>query len=353
MLSISVLASLACWLFPAQNQRNWSWLPLFVLIPVVITLFGFSNHSLLSINYVKGRNEAEPLFSKWNSFSRITVVQVNHDPQNTWIIIDGDAGTLLPHFDGDLSRWTFLKTKVSSLAYQLKTNAQILIIGPGGGIDVLTALVFGNRHIAGVEINPITVNDVMRNHFRDFTGRLYLRPEVGIHVEEGRSFIRKTEDQYDIIQATLVDTWAATAAGAFALTENNLYTGDAFKDYLAKLKPDGILTFTRWNMEPPQQDLRLVSLTRAAMREVGISRPERAMMVIREGRQGEAVESTFLFKKSGFTDAEIHKVETVSHANSFHLLYTPLTRPDNPFTQLITAVDLQRFYEQYPYEVSP
>jgi hypothetical protein len=353
MLSISVLASLACWLFPVKNQRNWSWFPLFVLIPVLITLIGFSNHSLLSIKYVKGRNEGEPLFSKWNSFSRITVVQVSRDPENTWIIIDGDAGTLLPHFDGSLLRWSFLKTKVSSLAYQLKSSAQILIIGPGGGIDVLTALVFGNRDITGVEINPITVNDVMRGHFRHFTGHLYLRPEVRIHVEEGRSFIRNTEAQYDIIQATLVDTWAATAAGAFTLTENNLYTVEAFKDYFAKLKPDGILTFTRWNTEPPEQDLRLVSLTLAAMRELGISHPERAMMVIREGRQGEAVESTFLFKKSGFTDEEIQKVETVSHANSFYLLYTPLTRPDNPFTQLITAVDPQRFYEQYRYDVSP
>lgn len=355
MLSVSALVCLACWLFPGSVRKtaSWRWVPLLVLVPVLVVLTQFPDHPLLKIKYVKGRNEGEPLFSKWNSFSRITVVQVNRDAQNTWIIMDGDAGTLLPNFDGNLARWNFLKAKVSSLAYHLKNSAQVLIIGPGGGIDVLTALQFGSRHITGVEINPITVNDVMLGKFLDFTGRLYLRPEVKIHVDEGRSFIRKSGVEYDIIQATLVDTWAATAAGAFALTENNLYTVEAFKDYFKKLKPDGILTFTRWNLEPPQQDLRLVSLTRAAMEELRIPHPERCIAVVREESQREAVESVFLFKKSGFTDQEVQTIEDVSRANSFDLLYTPHTRPNNPFTLLITTPDPAQFYKSYPYDVSP
>ena len=187
-----------------------------------------------------------------------------------------------------------------------RPHAQTLIVGPGGGIDVLTALTFGNRDITGVEINPITVDEVMRGAFRDFTGGLYFRPEVQIHVDEGRSFIRRAPHSYDIIQATLVDTWAATAAGAFALTENNLYTVEAFKDYFGKLKDDGILTFTRWNLDPPQQDLRLVSLTRAAMLELGLSNPERSMIVVRESRQREAVECNFFSKNQ---DLRMRKCE--------------------------------------------
>jgi spermidine synthase len=133
----------------------------------------------------------------------------------------------------------------------------------GGGIDVLTALSFGNRDITGVEINPITVDDVMRGAFRDFTGGLYYRPEVKIHIDEGRSFIRRAPHSYDIIQATLVDTWAATAAGAFALTENNLYTVEAFKDYLQSSKTM-ILTY-RWNVIRRNKTCA-ISLTRAAIR---------------------------------------------------------------------------------------
>ena len=284
MLAIAVLAAVACWLLvPAGSPKDLlcSFLCCSV-VPLGTSLVLEPSHPWLKLQYVKGRDEGEALFTKWNSSSRITVVQVNHDRKNTWIIMDGDAGTLLPDFDGDIGSWRFLQGRVSSLAYHIKPSAQTLIVGPGGGIDVLTALTFGNRDITGVEINPITVDDVMRGAFRDFTGGLYFRPEVQIHVDEGRSFIRRASHSYDIIQATLVDTWAATAAGAFALTENNLYTVEAFKDYFAKLKDDGILTFTRWNLDPPQQDLRLVSLTRAAMQELGLANPERSMIVVRE-----------------------------------------------------------------------
>jgi hypothetical protein len=351
MLAIAGLAAATCSLLASDARPRW--LPLLVLVPVLGLLLLSPDHPLLKIRYVKGRNEAKPLFSKWNSSSRITVVQVDHDPKNTWIIMDGDAGTLLPDFDGSLDSWRFLQRRVSSLAYHVKKPGQALIIGPGGGIDALIALSFGYRDITGVEINSIIVNDVMLGQFKGFTGGLYSRPEVKIHVDEGRSFIRRTQTQYDVIQATLVDTWAATAAGAFALTENNLYTVEAFKDYFSKLKPDGVLTFTRWNLDPPQQDLRLVSLTRAAMQELGLSSAEHSIIVVREKRKREAVECNFLFKKSGFTDEEVRTIEAVSRANSFEILYTPLTSPDNPFTRLITAADPQLFYEHYAYNVCP
>ncbi len=268
--------------------------------------------------------------------------------------MDGDAGTLLPQFNGDLRSWNWLKDTISALAYHLKADAKTLIIGPGGGIDVLTALVFRNRDVTGVEINPIIVNSVMRGKFRDFTGRLYDRPEVKVFIEEGRSFIRNARESYDIIQATLVDTWAATSAGAFALTENNLYTVEAFTDYFSKLKPDGILTITRWNLSPPQQDLRLVSITRTAMKEMGIPSPQRCIMVVKDAHQRkEAVECNFMFKKSGFSEEEVRRTEALARENGFEILYTPLTVLDNPFAQLITAEETEKFYETYPFKVSP
>ena len=352
LLSLSLVAALACYLFAKSLPGKIRWLPVgFVLL--IVALFAYSNkQSFLTIRHVKGRNEGPVLFSKWNSFSRITVVQVKQNPQNTWIIMDGDAGTQMPNFQGDLRRWGYLRNRISSLAYHLRPNAECLIIGPGGGMDVLTALVFGCPHVTGVEINPITVNDIMRGAFKDFTGGLYDLPQVRVVVDEGRSFIRKEERQYDVIQATLVDTWAATAAGAFVLTENNLYTVEAFKDYLSKLRPDGILTITRWNLDPPQQDLRLVSITRSAMAEMRLCNPDRSMMVIRESRGREAVECNFLFKKSGFSDAEVERVETVSKRNGFDILYTPHTRLDNPFTRLITTANPQAFCDSYRFNVA-
>jgi predicted membrane-bound spermidine synthase len=353
MLSLSCVGSLACFFFALSLPGKARLIPLAVLLFVVGILVFEARNSFLTIKHVKGRNEGPTLFSKWNSFSRITVVQVDQDPKNTWIIMDGDAGTQMPNFHGDLQAWGYLRDTISSLAYHLKPDAETLIIGPGGGIDVLTSLVFGNKQVTGVEINPITVNDVMRGAFRTFTGGLYDLPQVHCVVDEGRSFIRRENRQYDVIQATLVDTWAATAAGAFVLTENNLYTVEAFKDYLSKLRDDGILTITRWNLDPPQQDLRLVAITRAAMTELQMSNPERSMMVVRKNRDREAVECNFLFKKSGFSDADVNRVEAVTRQNGFEILYTPHTVPDNPFAQLITTADPQAFYERYPFNVAP
>src|SRR5262245_6931232 len=158
MLGISVLAASVCWLLlPAGASKLLYVLPLMLMAPLGIFLLGEPTSPWLKIHFVKGRDEGEALFTKWNSSSRITVVQVDHDKKNTWIIMDGDAGTLLPDFQGDFKSWHFLQTRVSSLAYHIKPFARTLIVGPGGGIDVLTALTFGSRDITGVEINPITV----------------------------------------------------------------------------------------------------------------------------------------------------------------------------------------------------
>src|SRR6185436_13565990 len=104
----------------------------------------------------------------------------------------------------------------------------------------------GARRVDGVEINPIIARDVMLGRFRDYSGGVYANPRVAIHVDDGRSFVRRSPDKYDVIQASLVDTWAATAAGAYTLIENSLYTSEAFGEYLDHLTDTGMLTITRW-----------------------------------------------------------------------------------------------------------
>ncbi len=111
---------------------------------------------------------------------------------------------------------------------------------------------------------------------------LYERPEVRIFVEDGRSFIRSSQEKYQVLQATLVDTWASTAAGAFALSENNLYTADAFEDYLGHLTDDGVLAFSRWGFDPPRESLRVVSLGMEALSRLGEKDAANHVMVVRE-----------------------------------------------------------------------
>ena len=151
------------------------------------------------------------------------------------IVIDADAATGVANFDFDhlseKDRKDLLR-QGPGLPYVIRPGAKTLIIGPGGGWDVARALASGSRDITGVEINPIIAETIMRERFPQLSQRLYFRPEVHIVVEDGRSFVRRSTEKYQVLQATLVDTWASTAAGAFALSENNLYTTDAFDDYL-------------------------------------------------------------------------------------------------------------------------
>jgi len=125
-------------------------------------------------------------------------------------------------------------------------GAKTLIIGPGGGWDVARALASGSHDITGVEINPIIATTIMRERFPGLSRGLYLPPRRP-HLCRRRPQLRAPQRrQVPGLAATLVDTWAATAAGAFALSENNLYTTDAFRDYLAHLTDDGMVAVTRW-----------------------------------------------------------------------------------------------------------
>src|SRR5207248_868650 len=143
----------------------------------------------------------------------------------------------------------------------------------------------------------------MRGRFLNFSGRIYADPRVHIAVDDGRSFVRRTANRYDVIQASLVDTWAATAAGAYTLTENTLYTVEAFNDYLDHLEDEGVLTITRWIFD----GLRLVSLAQEACALRGWDAASR-LVIVEHDRV-----ATFLLKKTPFTDAELaHLADLVS-----------------------------------------
>jgi hypothetical protein len=221
-------------------------------------------------------------------------------------------------------------------------------------------LVFGARHVDGVEINPIIADDVMRGRFLEFSGGIYAHPRISIAVDDGRSFVRRSTKQYDVIQASLVDTWAATAAGAYTLTENTLYTVDAFNDYLDHLTGDGVVTITRWVFD----GLRLVSLAQAACASRGWSTADR-IAIVRHERV-----ATFLLKKSPFTVDEVGRLRAVSAQLGFDVLYTPslgpsdLPVPDSDpivvdgtptadYARLILAADPNRFYHEYGQDIRP
>jgi len=82
---------------------------------------------------------------------------------------------------------------------------------------LLSAHLFGFNDVTGVELNAIFI-DLLKNRFRDYN-RLADLPGTRLFVDEARSWFAGTQDHFDLIEMSLIDTWAATGAGAFSLSE--------------------------------------------------------------------------------------------------------------------------------------
>ena len=316
----------------------------------------------------KGHQGDRILFSKWNSFSRVAVYERAHGdwslspsytgplPETRFMDIDSAASTPILKLDASRAEAEYLRYELTAFAYRLVPRGfTALVIGPGGGRDLASALVFGAAHVDGVEINPIIADDVMRGQFAGFSGRLYFDPKIRIAIDDGRSFIRRSTDHYDVIQASLVDTWAATAAGAYTLTENTLYTVEAFNDYLDHLTDRGLLTITRWVFD----GLRLVSLAQAACDARGWSASDR-MAIVRQGRV-----ATVILRKQPFSPEEIRQLRDAADRLQFEVLYTPGMDPSAlpeewlegtavaDYARLITTPNRQAFYDSYYNDIRP
>ncbi len=235
---------------------------------------------------------------------------------------------------------------------RLRRDGDVLIIGPGGGMEVATAARLGLRTITGVELNPLVI-ELSTRRFARLAGGLYDRENVRIVNSEGRSFLARSSQQFDIIILTLVDTWAATAAGAFSLSENNLYTVEGFSTYLEHLRDDGILSITRWYFPTrPTESLRLLALARAALDETGVIAPNEHCVVIQDNARNP--HATLLLKKSPFTGEELDALEAmVASKSGWRFLLNPRGDTDSTFTTLATTPDPESFYAAYPHDISP
>ena len=323
-------------------------------VALALAMFSFvfynDSHNIIAIRYAKGQKLKKEEFVRWNSFSRIAVRDYS-------IFIDADASTGMASFDfahlTDRERHQLLE-EGPALPYAVRPGAKALVIGPGGGWDVARALASGSHDITGVEINPIIATTIMRDRYVAQSRGIYLRPDVHIFVEDGRSFVRRSHDRYQVVQATLVDTWASTAAGAFALSENNLYTTDALRDYLLHLTDDGMAAFTRWGLDPPRESLRLVSLAMAALNQLGETEPWRHVIVGREGStKGWGAQDTVLVARKPFGPADIARARAAMAAANMQPIYLPDERIPGQFTDLLRSSDPAAYERNYRYNISP
>lgn len=331
---------------------------------------------ILRLLWVRAEIEPPNLYEKWNSFSRVRVSGNPDGPAAPYgyglspayassrgarhlnMQIDMYANTVLTAFDGNLDDLDYLKYDITNFVHHVRRDADVLVIGMGGGRDALSALVFGQKSVLGVEINGEIINAVNRV-FGDFTGHLDRNPKVSFVNDEARSFVARSRDSFDIIQASLIDTWAATTAGAFVLTENSLYTVEAWKVFLDRLSPNGILTFSRWYFrDSPGEMYRLTSLAGAALTRLGVEDPRRHIVIVRlmwRESSGDVLHGvgTILVGKRPFSDAELAAIEQTAKKMRFEIVLSPRFALDSAFAAIASGRDLGAFTAQFPINIAP
>ncbi|MBL8954408.1 MAG: hypothetical protein JNK82_26760, partial [Myxococcaceae bacterium] len=285
-----------------------------------------------SKSYAETTKATTPVFERWTPTARITVfdnifwtnpgeafgwglaVKPPQDkpPEQWWVEQDGSAGTPITRFDGDLQPLEYLRWDVTGAGYELRPPKRVAIIGTGGGRDVLTAKLARADAIDAIELNPALV-EAMRGPFAKLSGGVYDLPGVTAIVGEGRSVLARSAGNYDLIQISLIDSWAATAAGAYALSENALYTMESYHQYLSKLSPTGVVSTSRWVLGGFGLELpRLTVLAHAALKAEGYTDPLAHLVIV----QGGSV-ATVLMSRSPFTQAERDRLAALATERGF------------------------------------
>lgn len=287
----------------------------------------------------------------WNSFSRVTVALKGSmgrpqiwgaSPQmppnlvvhQKYMEIDGFASTTMYRFNGRASEVDFLKNDVTNLAYFLPHRTKAAVVGVGGGRDVLSAWAFGLRDIVGVEINPVFI-DLLTTHpaFAAYAG-LGKLPGVRLVPDEARSWLARSSESFDIIQMTLTDTEAATGAGAFTLSENGLYTVEAWKTFLRRLTPHGVITVSRW-YDPGQvnETGRIISLATATLLESGVTEPQRHLLVAAAHHI-----ATLIVSPSPLVTGDLTALLNAAQSLEYQVILSPVTPVQSPVLQgIVTA----------------
>ena len=269
--------------------------------------------------------EAEAQVRAWASGWAVSERWRGTAPKVLWIQLDSDAGTQIVAEGGTrpLSELDVLRWDVTAAGYWLHPDApsRVFVIGGGGGRDFLTALAFGAPSVDVVELNPSVISAV-QDTFGDFSGRPYTRPGVHYRLGDARSELARSGTRYDLIQMSMIDTWAASVSGALTLSENALYTREAFRTYLDHLSEQGVFTVSRWyTSDRYAEAARVLSLMADALTSAGVvDLPNHVAMVFNQRRSGAGV-ATCMMKRSAFTPSERDALVALGQRSGFGVLW--------------------------------
>lgn len=293
------------------------------------------------------------MYEKWNSYSRIRAGRPGIDFPKLWgpsprlpgdtrapevlMDIDGAAGTNMFHYDGTCGSIAFLQYDLVNLAYHIPRIHKSTVIGVGGGRDVLSAHLFGVTDITGVELNPIFIHLHTRDPFYKNFSNLTALPNLRLHVDDARSWFAATNEKFDLVQMSMIDTWAATGAGAFSLSENGLYTLEGWRAFLKTMNDNGIFTVSRWYSPGEVNETgRMIGLATAALLDAGVKDVRPHLFVANT-----AIIATLVLSKAPFTEEQLRILHNAVRDGEFAELISPDRPPDSKLLlQIVESQDL-------------
>ena len=281
-------------------------------------------------------------------------------PPQLGVFTDGDGLSAITVFDGRLEPLAYLDYTTAALPYHLVKRPRVLILGAGGGADVLLALYHAASHVDAVELDPEFVR-LVKETYADFAGHLYDRAEVRVIVAEARGFVAGSGERYDLIELPLVDSFATAAAGTLGLAESYIYTVEALEGYLRHLRPGGYLAITRWLKLPPRDSLKLFATALEALARIGATEPARQLALLRSWTT-----TTLLVKNGPLEEAEITRMRDFAEARSFDLAWYPGMRRseadrfnilEQPYffdgIAALIGLDRDAFLDRYKFDLTP
>ncbi len=237
-------------------------------------------------------------------------------PKQKAIFVDADGLSPITSFSKDPEKLACLDFTSMALPFHIRDMQKMLIIGAGGGMDILLGILNHVPEIVAIESNR-QIADLLINPFADFSGHLYSRPDVRLEVRKARHFLRSTEERYDLIQMSMTDSFVNSAGGLHSAAENYLYTSQAFKQYLKHLTGPGIIAVTRWLKLPPRDSLRILSTALSAIRDISKeTRPEKHFMIIRSWKT-----FTILISRRRFSMDEVSRAKKFCNERSFDMVF--------------------------------
>ena len=276
------------------------------------------------------------------------------------LFIDGDNMSAITRYPQRIEELSYLDQTTSALAYHLKTPDKLLVIGSGTGTDLLQAHYHRVNSIDALELNPQIV-ELVNHDYRPFAGPVYDNPFTRLHIKEARDYLLESRQQYDLIKLSLTDGASASSSGLYALNESYLYTREAMQLYLSKLRPDGILSITRWIKLPPRDSLKLFATAYQALESMHHDEIEKRLLMIRNWQT-----STLLIKNGLFTQSELERAEQFCRSRLFDQAYHHQLKAEqsNRYNRLseasfyqanrqIVSGELDALINNYKFELQP